>query len=327
MVAINSYPTEDLMIIPQTQSYFTKLYGDKNGPLALIKETTYFKELLAGENGDNIKKCSPLSVQSALFTILGNGLSLSPILQEATIIPRKKKNSEVMIATVSVMYSGKIKMMAEAQVISHIKYSEVVYNCDMFTCTNGVYIHSKNFNKPADAVKMGVFLIAVLPNGTERHVWLDKDELAKRRKASKTPYLWDAWEDQYWKKTAIHELFKYLPKTKATADLVQKFEQEEMQDVENTYNESSDGNTESEVITPTVVVEPEPEPEIQDPMLVDALSQLIAEHGAELLTPEQIDKTKEGLPTYSNEKLTILITSMKKRIEDAKPKNENSPPF
>jgi hypothetical protein len=314
MTLINKYPSEDVMIIPQTKNAFMQIFGKENGEKALLQETTYFKELLAGDNGENIKKCSALSVQSALLTILGNGLSLSPIRKEATIIPRKKKNSDIMIATVSVMYGGAIKMMTDAKIISHIKCNEIVYDCDIFTCRNGIYNHEKVMKRPLGAVKEGVFLIAVLNNKQEKHIYVDADELAKRKAKSKTQYMWNDWEDQFWKKTAIHELFKYLPKNKATESIEQVLH-DDIEDIENTYDVKLDSNTQSETIEPDII---EPK-EIQDPMLLDTLNSLIAEHGSDLLSDAQIAKTREGMPTYSNDKLLKLIESMNKKILD---KNE-----
>ena len=253
MVELNKHPSADIMLLPQTKNAFLQLFGEKHGEIQLMKETTYFNEMLAGVNGEKIKQCSAISVQSALLTILGSGLSLSPVLQEATILPRYNSKTNITSATVSIMYSGKIKMMTNSRVISHIKWNEVVWDCDTLTCTNGVFDYKKNFIKPSTAKRIGVLLIAVLPNKQERHVFLDAEELEKRKKLSKTPSMWESWTDQFWRKTAIHELFKYLPKTKEAQELKELFDQEEIVDGENTYNEANDSHIPvSEVLEPEV---------------------------------------------------------------------------
>ncbi len=322
MIEINSHSPNDVMIIPQTKNAFMQLFGEKHGAIALAKETTYFNELMMGENGEKLKNCSTISLQSSIMTILSDGLSLSPILQEATIVPYFSSKTGVTTAKVTIMYSGKVKMLTSSGVVSLIKYNEVVWDCDTTTCHNGFYSHSKVLKRPKNAERLGVLLIAVMPDKNERHIFIDADELAKRKACSKNQDRWDKWTDQYWKKTAIHELFKYLPKTKVVLDMKEKFEEEIVVETHDTTYEEV-----PETQTPTIP--DEPEQELQDPILVEVLSGLIEEFGAKLLSADQIEKTKNGLLSYNNATLEVLI----KRMEDGRDKlttkedDKNSPPF
>ncbi len=307
IVEIAKYAPDEVMLIPSTKNAMLQIFGMEKGEMAIAKEALYFKELLAGQNAEKLRQCTTLSIQSAMLTLFSDNLSLSPSLQECTLVPIWSKATNSMVAKPWVMYAGKIKMLCQARAISHIKCNEVVFEGDILMCTNGVYTHTKNFAKSDDAKRMGVLLIAVLPNGQERHVWLDKNELAKRRAVSKNQSLWDQWTDQFWKKTAVHELFKYLPKSKMIMDIKDKFESEEL----TMYEEDSSHQT---VEATHQVVVPEEQP-TQDPILIQMLSELIEEHGSKLMTADQIENVRQNMVSYTNEQTTATIQHMNKQLE------------
>ncbi len=308
---ISKFSPEDVMLIPSTKNAFMQIYGMDKAEQALMREAVYFKELLAGPNGEKLKQCSTLSIQSSLLTLLSDNLSLSPSLQECTIVPIYSKATNSTIAKPWVMYSGKVKMLCQAKAISHIKCNEVVYEGDLITCTNGVYMHTKNFSRPDDAKRIGVLLIAVLPNRQERHVWLDKNELAKRKESSRNKSLWEQWTDQFWKKTAIHELFKYLPKSKMSSDFIEKFENDELQeyDASQEQGETID-TTHTSVVEPTNVAATE-----QDPIMVETLASLIEEHGSELMNADQIKYVSDNRAIFTNEQLASMIEHINAQLE------------
>ncbi len=309
---INKHKPDEVMSLASTKNAMIQIFGMDKGQMAITKEALYFKELMSGQNAEKLKQCSALSIQSAVLTLFSDDLSLSPSLQECTIVPIFNTKLGIMLAKPWVMYSGRIKMLCQARAISHVKCNEVVYEGDIIMCTNGVYTHTKNFSRPDNAQRIGVLLIAVLPNGQERHVWLDKVEIAKRRNVSKSQDRWDAWPDQYWKKTAIHELFKYLPKSKMVMDIKQKFENEELEEYQDNGGEIIEAT--HQVIVPNEEQQ-EPEKIDQDPILIQTLSDLISEHGNDLMNKDQRLSVEQSLGTYSNEQITAMVGHMTKQLE------------
>ena len=102
--------------------------------------------------------------------------------------------------------------------------------------------HTPSLTDRGDAV--GVYAIAFFRDGGSQFVILNREEVEKVRSTSESwknekgrKYSpWETWTDEMWKKTALKRLFKLLPKTKFSEQLIAAVSHDhdtEMQDVSN----------------------------------------------------------------------------------------------
>ena len=220
--------------------------------------------IIAIQNNPFLLNCTPDSIRSSVISVALTGISLNPALKYAYLVPRNSKDG--MKCVLDVSYIGMIKILTDAGAVKSVD-AEVVYENDAFEYSKG----SKPFidhrtNLLGDRGKpYAVYAIAYFRDGGFQFEIMARDEVEKVRATSESwknensrKYSpWETWADEMWKKTALKRLFKILPKTNFTDQLIATLSKEhenEMADIDN-KNEFLD-STFSDVETDGVVIEP-----------------------------------------------------------------------
>jgi len=153
------------------------------------------------------------SVKNCLVNVALSGLTLSPVMKMAYLVPRKGK------CCLDPSYMGLIKIITDTGSVKSIK-AKPVYSNEPFEIeqgSNGFVKHGicKDGKK---GERIGAYSIAVLNDGSDHVEWMYEEQLIaiKNRsegvKAGKaTPWLTD--EDEMIRKTVIKRHWKFLPKS------------------------------------------------------------------------------------------------------------------
>jgi recombination protein RecT len=177
-------------------------------------------------NNPYLLKCDPESVKHAVVNVALTGLTLNPALKYAYLVPRKSKDGVKCILDLS--YIGMIKILTDAGAVKNID-AGVIYSNDKFDFRRGSDPYFKH--QPAlsnRGEKVGAYAIAFLRDGGFQFEILGKEDIEKVRATSESwkneegrKYSpWETWEDEMWKKTALKRLFKLLPKTNFSEQLI-----------------------------------------------------------------------------------------------------------
>ncbi len=195
-------------------------------------------------------KVVPSHVDAEQFIALGLGqLSKDPELQKAAVrnpgsfmlalshcarlglipgetyhlVAYSNKNTGVATITGIVDYKGEIDMIYRAGGVDAV-YCHVIRAADDFAWRPGMEIplHTIGANEHGQegladdderGPRTGVYAYARLADGGwSTPVVMPRSEVMKHKAVAKTPKFWDGvWEDDMWKKTAIHKLFDWVP--------------------------------------------------------------------------------------------------------------------
>lgn len=177
-------------------------------------------------NNPYLMKCDPDSVKHAIVNVALTGITLNPALKYAYLVPRKVKNELKCILDIS--YIGMIKILTDAGAVKNVD-AGVIYANDKYDFRRGSDPYFKH--QPAlsnRGEKVGAYAIAFLRDGGFQFEILGKDEIEKIRATSESwkneegrKYSpWETWEDEMWKKSVLKRLFKLLPKTNFSEQLI-----------------------------------------------------------------------------------------------------------
>jgi recombination protein RecT len=115
------------------------------------------------------------------------------------------------------MYAGKIERMFRAGAVRSVR-CEVVRRNDHFQWNpTRMQLPEHDFDALASdedrGLLHGVYAYAILSDGTPSQVIvMNKDEVMRHRDAAKTKEIWDGpWEISMWRKTAVHQLERWVP--------------------------------------------------------------------------------------------------------------------
>ena len=163
--------------------------------------------VVAATDNPKVLDCSTVSIYRSLMQTCQMGLSLSPILNEAHLIPYGST------CTLQVGYRGWIKLAKESGEIQDI-YAEVVHENDEFRVVKGLKPDLIHELAPVRGVPTNVYAVALFHSGYARFEvvpWSDIEKaknLAKR--GSKVNPAWSQWPGEMAKKVAIKRLVKTL---------------------------------------------------------------------------------------------------------------------
>lgn len=163
-------------------------------------------------DSEQLQNCRPATVRQALLDQATTGLSLSPVLQHAYLIPWGD------VATFSPSYRGLVHLLTKAGTLKSIQAAVVRQNDDFdygYTEDGGWLRHNparKNPGPPTHA-----WALAKFTNG-ERHLevmsWEEVERCragAERLHKGKTPPAWRQWPEEMAKKCAIRRGWKFWP--------------------------------------------------------------------------------------------------------------------
>jgi recombination protein RecT len=177
-------------------------------------------------NNPYLMKCDPDSVKNAVVNVGLTGITLNPALKYAYLVPRKVRNELKCILDIS--YMGMIKILTDAGAVKNVD-AGVIYSNDKYDFRKGsdpYFKHQPALSNRGD--KIGAYAIAFLRDGGFQFEILGKEEIEKIRATSESyknedgrKYSpWETWEDEMWKKSALKRLFKLLPKTNFSDQLI-----------------------------------------------------------------------------------------------------------
>lgn len=169
-----------------------------------------------------LASCEPVSIRNAIVNISLTGLTLNPALKYAYLIPRGGK------CILDISYMGMIKLLTDAGSVKNID-AGVIYANDKYDYRRGTdpyFKHVPALTNKGD--KIGAYAIAFLRDGGFQFEIMGRDEIEKIRNTSESfknektrKYSpWENWEDEMWKKTVLKRLFKLLPKTQFSEQLI-----------------------------------------------------------------------------------------------------------
>ena len=159
---------------------------------------------------DNAKvlECSPISIYRSFMQTCQMGLSLSPILNEAHLIPYGGT------CTLQVGYRGWIKLAKESGEVQDIR-AVTVYENDEFSVTHGLKPDITHIMATgARGIPTHVYAVADFKNGYQRFEVVPWSDIEKAKQLSKRGNkvnpAWAMWADEMAKKVAIKRLVKTL---------------------------------------------------------------------------------------------------------------------
>ena len=179
-------------------------------------ETAWFNSLLI-EN-TKIRACEPLSLRKVLANIVTSGLTLSPAMREAYVVPRAGK------ATLDISYMGLIKLLTDAGTISSVE-AYVIYENDEYEYELGLNRKFRHVPVFKDRGAMiAVYAIARIRGGEPQIEILTADDVEAVKAVSPShndpSSPWQNFPAEMWRKSAVKRLFKYLPKGKMSDELI-----------------------------------------------------------------------------------------------------------
>lgn len=205
--------------------------------------------------------CTPESIKNAIVNVSLTGITLNPALKFAYLVPRQVKNERICVLDIS--YMGMIKILTDAGAIKSVD-ANVVYENDVFAYSQGTnpYLeHQRTLKDRGEA--LGAYAIAYFRDGGSQFVIMDKSEIEAVRATSESwknekgrAYSpWTKWEDEMWKKTALKRLFKLLPKTNFSDNLIAALANEHQNDIQDTAKDDRFENDFTDVFDDAEIVD------------------------------------------------------------------------
>ena len=173
-------------------------------------------------NNPTLVQCDHESIKHSVVNIALTGLTLNPALKYAYLIPRKGK------CILDISYMGMIKILTDAGAVKNVD-AGVIYSNDKYDFRRGTdpyFKHQPTLSNRGE--RMGAYAIAFFRDGGFQFEIIGKEEIEKIRATSESytnekarKYSpWETWEDEMWKKSALKRLFKLLPKTNFSDQLI-----------------------------------------------------------------------------------------------------------
>lgn len=212
-----------------------------------------------------LANCEQQSIINSVVNISLTGLTLNPALKYAYLIPRNGK------CILDISYIGMIKILTDAGAVKNID-AGVIYSNDKYDFRKGsdpYFKHVPNLGNRGE--KIGAYAIATLRDGGFQFEVLGREEIEKIRDTSESfkneksrkfsP--WENWEDEMWKKTALKRLFKLLPKTNFSEQLIASISHDYENEMEDVTKEERHAKIFDEYTEAQVIKEPKKEIKIE----------------------------------------------------------------
>ena len=208
---------------------------DNKYKMSWVQEANFAAQYL--ESNSYLAGCTPESIKNAVVNISLTGLSLNPVLKLAYLVPRTVNNERVCVLDIS--YMGMIKILTDAGAVKSVD-ANVVYSNDVFQYSQGTNPFIEFQRKLGDRGEpVGVYAIAYFRDGGSQFIIMDKSEIEAVRAISESykkeetrKYSpWENWTDEMWKKTALKRLFKILPKSNFSDELIAALSVEHQNDI------------------------------------------------------------------------------------------------
>ena len=209
-------------------------------------EISWLNSLLHSDT--KLRSCTDASKCKVLANVVSTGLTLSPAMKYCYVIPRMDNASGEMRATLDISYMGLIKMLTDAGTVAKVE-AHIIYANDQYEIEYGLTPKFKHVPTLTNRGEMvAVYSIAHL-RGTDPQIEiLTADDIAEiRAVAGARGQIWEKWPAQMWRKSAIKRLFKYLPKTEISDNLIAALAIEYRNDTTMITENDVDANVLSEI--------------------------------------------------------------------------------
>jgi recombination protein RecT len=170
-------------------------------------------------------ECTAESWALAVQECAAQGLYPDSGLGYMYLIPRNNTKKGCMEVDAQRGYQGDIQLARNTGEIADI-YAEVVHAKDTYKVTKGLnrnIVHEPYDGDEDPGALRGVYAVAKLKSGEGAFVTLTPRDVARHKASAKDadkPYSpWRTSEEAMWRKTAIHELFKWIPKSSEALQL------------------------------------------------------------------------------------------------------------
>ena len=185
---------------------------------------------VAATRDPKLAECTPMSILRAMTSAAECGLEVCSGANEGYLVPYnvKVKRNGVDVwekqAQFIPGYQGLVKKAIESGKVNNIE-SRVVYAKDSFDYELGDTPSLKH--KPHLGADRGeilaVYAVAFMPNGSKQFEVMAKDEIdaIMNRGKEKQNSPWKTDYSEMARKTVVRRLYKYIPKSKAMADLLE----------------------------------------------------------------------------------------------------------
>jgi recombination protein RecT len=202
------------------------------------REANFAVQIL--ESNPYLMKARPETIRNAIVNISLTGLTLNPALKYAYLVPRNSKEGLNVILDIS--YIGMIKLLTDAGAVKNID-CDVIHENDKYDFRKGSDPYIKHQQALTNRGQMiGVYAVAYFRDGGSQFIIMNKEEIEAVRATSESwknekgrKYSpWETFTAEMWKKTSLKRLFKLLPKTKFSDQLIAAVSEDhknEMQDV------------------------------------------------------------------------------------------------
>jgi recombination protein RecT len=212
----NAVATQDratLNLVPQYRAEFSEVLPSH------IKSDTFVRLAQAAlRKNDDLRKAADANPASFIFALRECArLGHVPGSEQYALVVFNNNNTGVPEVVGIEQYQGEIERMYRAGAAASIK-CEIVRENDVFRwspTTMRVPIHEYDPLAPERerGQLRGVYAFAEMHGGaTSQIVVLGRDEVMRHKAVARSKKFWEGpWEPSMWKKTAIHELEKWIP--------------------------------------------------------------------------------------------------------------------
>lgn len=212
---------------------------------------------------EKLKSCTDVSKCKVLANVVSTGLTLSPAMKYCYVIPRKV--DDVMTATLDISYMGLIKILTDTGSVSKVE-ARVVYENDVFENEYG--LNPKFRHVPALSNRgplVAAYAIGHVRGAEPQIEVLTSDDIKEIRSvAGARGTIWQKWESEMWRKSAVKRLWKYLPKTEMDDRLIAALSIEYRNDIMLSESATVDADILGEILNedkPAIEAENKPKPQ------------------------------------------------------------------
>ena len=173
------------------------------------REAGFAMQLFA--KSEDLQKCSPQSIRSAVINVANVGLSLSPALKLAYLVPRKGQ------ACLDISYIGLVKIATDSGGVLAVS-AITVRATDKFISHGPFELPTHDYDpfasEEARGTIVGVYVTARLSSGILQVDTMSREAIDKIRGSSKSGAgPWGTWFEEMAKKSAIKRASKLWPRT------------------------------------------------------------------------------------------------------------------
>jgi len=165
--------------------------------------------------------CTKQSLIGALIECAAWGLE--PYGGLVYLVPRWNKKIGKNEVSFQLGYKGIVELVMRSGKTSWVN-AYCVYENEQFEAKYGTEpsIYHTPLPPKERGDLIGAYVVFKLLNGDTQFTVMWKEEIEKRKAVAKTDYIWKQWEEEMWRKTAVHNGSKFLQLSSEIHDTISK---------------------------------------------------------------------------------------------------------